>query len=304
MAQECHIQGQYRPSLCGKHRPIIPATHANGSHGGGHDGGEAHARDFDEARHRPRGHGGPDGCCTRAAARRRKVAVAGPSHAVIPGGQLPGLYGPRPGARQRVHGAHTPMSPSSSSSGPAGTEGDNLVKTRLATGDMNDIFFYNSGSLLQALHPADTLVDLSEEAVHREHRGVLPAHGLAGGRRSTASRPARRWVAGSCTTRRSSPTTGSRCPRRGPSSRRTTTRSRPPASLRSARRTRTRGHRSCSCSPTTTTCRRPCPTSPTQYTGNKLTTAGTPAALAGFQHLAGRVREGLVAARLRIGDVR
>jgi raffinose/stachyose/melibiose transport system substrate-binding protein len=47
--------------------------------------------------------------------------------------------------------------------GLAGTEGDNLVKTRLATGDMNDIFYYNSGSLLQALHPADTLVDLSKE---------------------------------------------------------------------------------------------------------------------------------------------
>ncbi len=47
---------------------------------------------------------------------------------------------------------------------PGGAEGDNLVKTRLATGDMNDIFFYNSGSLLQALHPADTLVDLSKEA--------------------------------------------------------------------------------------------------------------------------------------------
>ena len=47
---------------------------------------------------------------------------------------------------------------------PGGTEGDNLVKTKLATGDMNDIFFYNSGSLLQALHPTDTLVDLSKEA--------------------------------------------------------------------------------------------------------------------------------------------
>src|SRR3974377_941107 len=39
---------------------------------------------------------------------------------------------------------------------PGGTDGDNLVKTRLATGDMNDLFFYNSGSLLQALHPNDT----------------------------------------------------------------------------------------------------------------------------------------------------
>jgi raffinose/stachyose/melibiose transport system substrate-binding protein len=47
--------------------------------------------------------------------------------------------------------------------GLAGTEGDNMVKTRLATGEMNDVFYYNSGSLLQALHPADTLVDLSKE---------------------------------------------------------------------------------------------------------------------------------------------
>jgi raffinose/stachyose/melibiose transport system substrate-binding protein len=46
---------------------------------------------------------------------------------------------------------------------PGGTDGDNLVKTRLSTGEMNDIFYYNSGSLLQALNPAETLVDLSGE---------------------------------------------------------------------------------------------------------------------------------------------
>lgn len=46
---------------------------------------------------------------------------------------------------------------------PGGTDGDNLVKTRLATGDMDDIFWYNTGSLLQALHPTDTLVDISKE---------------------------------------------------------------------------------------------------------------------------------------------
>jgi raffinose/stachyose/melibiose transport system substrate-binding protein len=46
---------------------------------------------------------------------------------------------------------------------PGGTDGDNLVKTRLATGEMSDLFSYNSGSLLQALHPADTLVDLTNE---------------------------------------------------------------------------------------------------------------------------------------------
>lgn len=47
---------------------------------------------------------------------------------------------------------------------PGGSEGDNLIKTRLATGEMSDVFQYNSGSLLQALNPAETLVDLSGEA--------------------------------------------------------------------------------------------------------------------------------------------
>jgi raffinose/stachyose/melibiose transport system substrate-binding protein len=46
---------------------------------------------------------------------------------------------------------------------PGGGDGDNIVKTRLATGEMSDVFWYNSGSLLQALHPADTLVDISGE---------------------------------------------------------------------------------------------------------------------------------------------
>ena len=46
---------------------------------------------------------------------------------------------------------------------PGGTEGDNIVKTRLATEDMTDIFWYNSGSLLQALKPTETLVDLSND---------------------------------------------------------------------------------------------------------------------------------------------
>jgi raffinose/stachyose/melibiose transport system substrate-binding protein len=46
---------------------------------------------------------------------------------------------------------------------PGGTEGDNIVKTRLATGEMSDLFYYNSGSLLQALNPSETLVDLSAE---------------------------------------------------------------------------------------------------------------------------------------------
>ncbi|MDQ0645323.1 ABC transporter substrate-binding protein [Microbacterium murale] len=47
---------------------------------------------------------------------------------------------------------------------PAGTEGDNLTKTKLSTGEMSDVFFYNTGSLLQALNPDDQLVDLSGES--------------------------------------------------------------------------------------------------------------------------------------------
>ncbi len=44
---------------------------------------------------------------------------------------------------------------------PGGAEGDNLVKTRLATGEAGDIMQYNSGSLFQALNPAETLLDLT-----------------------------------------------------------------------------------------------------------------------------------------------
>lgn len=46
---------------------------------------------------------------------------------------------------------------------PGGSEGDNLVKTRLATGSMADVFRYNSGSLFQAINPQQFLVDLSNE---------------------------------------------------------------------------------------------------------------------------------------------
>lgn len=41
---------------------------------------------------------------------------------------------------------------------PQGTEGDNLVKTRLSTNSMNDLFQYNTGSLFQALAPRKNLV--------------------------------------------------------------------------------------------------------------------------------------------------
>lgn len=46
---------------------------------------------------------------------------------------------------------------------PGGTDGDNIIKTRLATGDMDDVFDYNSGSLFQQINPEQNLVDLSGE---------------------------------------------------------------------------------------------------------------------------------------------
>ncbi|MHA6483455.1 ABC transporter substrate-binding protein [Paenibacillus sp. strain BS8-2] len=46
---------------------------------------------------------------------------------------------------------------------PPGAEGDNFVKTRLSTGDMNDVFFYNSGSLMHALNPEQNFMDLTNE---------------------------------------------------------------------------------------------------------------------------------------------
>jgi len=60
---------------------------------------------------------------------------------------------------------------------PSGGEGDNIVKTRLATGDMTDLFVYNPGSLLRALNPDQSLVDMSGEAwvdtVDPQYRSVV-----------------------------------------------------------------------------------------------------------------------------------
>ncbi|MBT2700459.1 carbohydrate ABC transporter substrate-binding protein [Bacillus sp. ISL-40] len=46
---------------------------------------------------------------------------------------------------------------------PSGVEGHQVMKTRLATGDMADLVMYNSGSLLYALNPEEYFVDLTNE---------------------------------------------------------------------------------------------------------------------------------------------
>jgi raffinose/stachyose/melibiose transport system substrate-binding protein len=47
---------------------------------------------------------------------------------------------------------------------PEGADGDNLVKTQLSTGEMDEVFNYNSGALFQALQPDNQLTDLSGES--------------------------------------------------------------------------------------------------------------------------------------------
>src|SRR5918993_2536999 len=46
---------------------------------------------------------------------------------------------------------------------PGGSEGDNLVKTRLATGEMPEVFVYNIGSLLAAIKPAQNLQPMDDQ---------------------------------------------------------------------------------------------------------------------------------------------
>lgn len=46
---------------------------------------------------------------------------------------------------------------------PQGSDGDNVVKTRLSTGDMPDVFQYNAGSLFQALSPQQQLTPVTGE---------------------------------------------------------------------------------------------------------------------------------------------
>lgn len=46
---------------------------------------------------------------------------------------------------------------------PGGADGDNIIKTRLATSDMADVFVYNNGSLLQAIKPEQNLTALDDQ---------------------------------------------------------------------------------------------------------------------------------------------
>ncbi len=58
---------------------------------------------------------------------------------------------------------------------PGGGDGDNIVKTRLATGEMADVFLYNTGSLFQALNPTESLMPIGDiENLGLVNDGFLP----------------------------------------------------------------------------------------------------------------------------------
>ena len=46
---------------------------------------------------------------------------------------------------------------------PGGEDGDNVVKTRLASGDMADLLSYNCGSLLASLNPSEYFEDITDD---------------------------------------------------------------------------------------------------------------------------------------------
>ena len=64
---------------------------------------------------------------------------------------------------------------------PQGGDGDNIVKTRLATGEMTDVFMYNSGSLFQALSPEKNLVPLTDEPWVKDLQDAFKPSVSAGG---------------------------------------------------------------------------------------------------------------------------
>ena len=155
---------------------------------------------------------------------------------------------------------------------PGGTDGDNIVKTRLATDEMADVFFYNSGSLLQALNPTETIVDLTGDPMLdnvvdafiptvSQGDGVFGVPFGTGHRRRHPLQPLDLRGPGAVGADDVGRLRGQqRRPARG--------RDHPGRCLVRRRR----GRRSCSCSPTSTTSPRQCPTSPSSTRPTRRTT--------------------------------
>ena len=114
---------------------------------------------------------------------------------------------------------------------PGGADGDNIVKTRLSTGEMTDVFLYNSGSLFQALNPQKNLVPLTGESWANQVEDIFKPTVSVGndlyGAPITSS-----FGGGILYNKKVYEKLGCRCRRPGPSSWPTMPRSRPPASTR------------------------------------------------------------------------
>ena len=98
---------------------------------------------------------------TAPAGTEAPATTAAPSEDAV---TLSFLYDDNPGHHRHRRGSGRRRSPHSNpnvtfetETRPGGGEGDNLVKTRLATGEMTDIFWYNTGSLFQALNPTESI---------------------------------------------------------------------------------------------------------------------------------------------------
>ena len=245
----------------------------------------------------------------RAAAPRSAAAEASPSESAaepvtltIMVGEVETTVDERPGADRRLHRAP----PERDLRHRDGSERDRGRQPRqdAARHRRDDRhLLVQLGLAAPGAEPANTLVDLSGEpsSPTSTSRSSRPCPSVT---RSSACRPVRPWAAASSTTRRSSQTTASRCPRRGRSSRPTTKSSRRPVSRRSVR----------PCGTDTWTSQLfvladhcnvevAVPDFAEQYTANQIHYA-TPRPPEGLRAPAGGLREGLVAGGLRRRHIR
>lgn len=63
---------------------------------------------------------------------------------------------------------------------PGGEDGDNVVKTRLASGDMADLLSYNCGSLLASLNPSEYFEDITDDYADMLDASFVGAAGVDG----------------------------------------------------------------------------------------------------------------------------
>ena len=97
----------------------------------------------------------------------------------------------------------TRTSPSRSRRGRRAATATTSSRPGSSTGDMTDMFMYNSGSLFQALKPEQNLVPLDRRAVGRQPRRRLQADGVRRRQGLRRARSAASSAAASSTTRRS-----------------------------------------------------------------------------------------------------